>query len=71
MIAAFGVTIIFIFVLQTFVAKNNNETMSAEKLEMIKEKLMSNDNVIEKLTNSLGENDLATPPDLCRNSGIR
>lgn len=59
MIAAFVVTIVFIFVLQTFVAKNNNETMSAEKLEMIKEKLMSNDSVIEKLTNSLGENNLA------------
>ncbi|MDD5935202.1 MAG: methyl-accepting chemotaxis protein [Clostridiales bacterium] len=59
MIAAFVVTIVFIFVLQTFVAQNNNAESSAEKLEMIKEKLMSNDNEIEKLTNSLSENNLA------------
>lgn len=59
MIAAFVVTIVFIFVLQTFVAQNNNAESSAEKLEMIKEKLMSNDSEIEKLTNSLSENNLA------------
>ena len=59
MFTAFVATIIFIFALQTIVAQNNNKDLALEKLEMVKEKLLSNDNEIEKLTNSLGENNLA------------
>ena len=59
MAAAFVVTIVFIFVLQTIVAQKDNTDSAVEKLEMVKEKLLSNDSEIEKLTNSLGENNLA------------
>ena len=59
MAIAFMVTTIFIFGLQTVVAQKNNETSAVEKLEMVKEKLKSNDMEIEKLTNSLAENNLA------------
>lgn len=59
MIIAFIVTIVFIFALQTFAAKKSNKDSAAEKLEMVKEKLLSNDDEIEKLTNSLSENNLA------------
>lgn len=59
MATAFVVTIIFIFALQTVVARKNNADAAVEKLEMVKEKLLSNDSEIEKLTNSLGENNLA------------
>lgn len=59
MATAFVVTIIFIFALQTIVAQKNNQDLAKEKLEMVKEKLISNDSEIEKLTNSLGENNLA------------
>lgn len=59
MAVAFVATIIFLFSLQTIVARNNNTNSAIEKLEMVKEKLLSNDREIEKLTNSLGENNLA------------
>lgn len=59
MIAAFIATIVFIFTLQTITAQKNNTNSAVEKLEMVKEKLLSNDNEIEKLTNSLSENNLA------------
>lgn len=59
MITAFVVTIIFIFALQTVVAQRNNRDSAAEKLGMVKEKLVSNDEEIENLTDSLGENNLA------------
>lgn len=59
MATAFVVTIIFIFALQTFVAQKDNRDSAAEKLGMVKEKLVSNDAEIENLTNSLGENNLA------------
>ena len=59
MAAAFVVTIVFIFALQTIVAQKDNTDLAVEKLEMVKEKLLSNDSEIEKLTNSLGENNLA------------
>lgn len=59
MATAFVVTIIFIFTLQTIVTQKNNSDAAVEKLEMVKEKLLSNDNEIDKLTNSLGENNLA------------
>ena len=59
MVAAFVATIIIIFALQTIIAHNNNTASAVEKLEMVKEKLLSNDSEIEKLTDSLGENNLA------------
>jgi len=59
MVIALVVTIIFIFGLQTIVAKNANTKSAKEKLETVKEKLLSNDAEIEKLTNSLSENNLA------------
>jgi len=59
MAVAFVATIIFLFSLQTIVARNNNTNSAIEKLEVVKEKLLSNDREIEKLTNSLGENNLA------------
>jgi len=59
MIAALLATICFIFGLQTLVAQKNNTESSTEKLALVKEKLVSNDKEIEKLTNSLSENNLA------------
>ena len=59
MAIAFMITTIFIFGLQTVVAQKNNENSAVEKLEMVKEKLKTNDTEIEKLTNSLAENNLA------------
>lgn len=59
MIVALLATIGFIFILQTIVAQNTNTDSAKEKLELVKEKLISNDQEIEKLTNSLGENNLA------------
>lgn len=59
MVLALLVTMTFIFFLQTFVAQSNNTASSVEKLNQVKEKLMSNDAEIEKLTQNLGENNLA------------
>lgn len=58
MITALLVTIGAIFVLETFVAKSSNTESAKEKLNMVKERLKSNDEEIEKLVNSLGENNL-------------
>lgn len=59
MAAAFAVTIIFIFALQTIITKKNNADSAVEKLETVREKLLSNNNEIKQLTDSLGENNLA------------
>lgn len=59
MIAALAVAVICIFVLQTAVCNRSNETSSKDKLEAVVEKLDSNNEEIAKLTNSLGENNLA------------
>lgn len=59
MIIALAVTIAVIFGMQTAAAKSSNTASSTEKLETVKEKLASNDQQIESLTNSLGENNLA------------
>lgn len=59
MVAALVATIVFIFVLQTFVAKKDNSASASEKLDVVKEKLLSNDDEIKKLTDSLSENNLA------------
>lgn len=59
MIVALLVTIVFLFVLQTFTAQKNNTDSAIDKLEMVKERLQSNDIEIENLINNLGENNLA------------
>lgn len=59
MVAALLATIGFVFLLQTIVAQKNNTASAEEKLNMVKEKLLSNDEEIEKLTNSLSESNLA------------
>lgn len=58
MVVALLVTIGSIFVLQTFAAKNTNAESAKEQLEMVKEKLKSNDEEIEKLVKNLSENNL-------------
>ena len=59
MLAAFLVTITAIFALQTFISKRNNVLSSQNKLEDVKEKLFDNDDNVERLTENLGENNLA------------
>lgn len=59
MMIAFVVNVAFIFVMQSLVAKRNNTDSAIEKLQMVKERLVSNDSEIEKLTQSLSENNLA------------
>ncbi len=59
MVAALCITMIVLFVFQTFITSNSNTKQSNDKLEAVKEKLTSNDEEIAKLTNNLGENNLA------------
>lgn len=59
MLAAFFITIVAIFTLQTFNTQSNNMQESKEKLATVKEKLAGNDAEIQKLTKNLGENNLA------------
>lgn len=59
MIVALLVTIGFVFVLQTFTAKRTNTQSANEKLNMVEEQLQNNDQEIEKLVKSVGENNLA------------
>lgn len=59
MLIALLVTIACIFSLQTFLNQKDNTQSSHEKLTIVKEKLISNDEEIAQLTNSLGENALA------------
>lgn len=59
MIAAFLVTITAIFSLQTIISKRSNIQTSQNKLEDVKEKLLSNEENIERLTDNLGESSLA------------
>lgn len=59
MIVALLMTIVFLFVLQTFTAQKNNTDSAIDKLAMVKERLQSNDIEIENLINNLGENNLA------------
>ncbi len=59
MLIALVVAITAIFTLQTFNSQNNNMKSSKEKLEAVKEKLMSNDEEIANLTNNLSESNLA------------
>ena len=59
MAAALIITVTVIFGLQTFISKSNNMQSSRDKLEDVKAKLESNQQNIEDLTKSLGENNLA------------
>lgn len=59
MLAALIITITAIFVLQTVITQRNNIASSRDKLENVKEKLVSNEENIERLTNNLSEDNLA------------
>lgn len=59
MLLAILVAVIAIFSLQTFIMKRSNTISGREKLATVKEKLESNQQEIEKLTESMGENSLA------------
>ena len=59
MVAALCVIMVVLFVFQTFLTQNSNYRQSKDKLESVKEKLESNDEEIKKLTENLGENNLA------------
>ena len=59
MMAAFLITIVAIFALQTFTNRSSNMSESREKLAAVKEKLSANDAEIQRLTSNLGENNLA------------
>ena len=59
MLAAFLITIVAIFALQTFTNRSSNMSESREKLAAVKEKLSANDEEIQRLTSNLGENNLA------------
>ncbi len=58
MVMALIVTIGAIFILQTFSAKSTNTESAKEQIEMVKGKLKSNDEEIDKLVKSLSENNL-------------
>lgn len=59
MLAALIVTITAIFVLQTVITQRSNTASSRAKLQDVKEKLVSNEENIERLTNNLSEDNLA------------
>lgn len=59
MLVGLVVSVFFIFSLQTVIIRRNNTKSSKEKLGVVKEKLESNQQDIEKLTQSVGENNLA------------
>lgn len=59
MLAAFLVTIIAIFVLQTVIIQRANTSSSRDKLQDVKEKLVSNEENIQRLTNNLSQDNLA------------
>lgn len=59
MLAALFFTITAIFLLQTFVTKKNNTVSSQDKLQTVKQRLISNQNNISMLTKNLSEDNLA------------
>lgn len=59
MLAAFIVTITSVFVLQTVVTQRNNTASSQDRLQDVKERLASNEENIERLTNNLSQDNLA------------
>lgn len=59
MAVAMLITIGIVFIIQTVSTQSKNTTSSYEKLDMVKEKLSDNQEQINQLTQSLGENNLA------------
>lgn len=59
MLLALAFTVAAIFGIQTVVSQTSNLQSSYEKLQSVKDKLASNEQQIEQLTASLGENNLA------------
>ena len=59
MIIGLLAAVVAIFVLQTVTTRISNTAASREKLSMVKEKLESNQEEIDRLTENLGENSLA------------
>lgn len=59
MVFALCITMVVLFVIQTFISNNTNYKQSMDKLTEVKEKLASNDEEITRLTNNVGENNLA------------
>lgn len=59
MVAALVVTMVAIFAFQTIMTQSSNTSQSRDKLQTVKEKLAGNDEEIMRLTNNLGENNLA------------
>lgn len=59
MLAGMAIAVIAIFTLQTFITRSTNTINSGEKLATVKEKLASNQETIEQLTEDLGQNALA------------
>lgn len=59
MIAGMVIAVLAIFMLQTFVTRSGNTKSSQEKLATVKEKLASNQETVDRLTEDLGQNALA------------
>lgn len=59
MLAALLVTITSVFVLQTVIAQRNNTASSRDKLQDVREKLVSNQENIQRLTDNLSQDNLA------------
>lgn len=59
MLAALIVTITSVFILQTVITQRNNVASSRDKLQDVREKLISNEENIERLTNNLSADNLA------------
>lgn len=59
MTIALLVTSCIVFIFQTVSTQNKNTNSSYEKLNMVKEKLVDNQKQVDRLTKSLGENNLA------------
>ena len=59
MLAALFFTITAIFLLQTVVTKKNNTVSSQDKLQTVKQRLISNQNNISMLTKNMSEDNLA------------
>lgn len=59
MLAAFALTIIAIFAIQTVIIQRNNAVSSQNKLQDVKEKLADNEENVRRLTDNLGQDNLA------------
>lgn len=59
MVAALLVTITSVFVLQTVITQRNNTASSRDKLQDVREKLISNQENIQRLTDNLSQDNLA------------